>query len=366
MSFAIGLEEFVMDDKGLNLSVSQTAPNGAEDGPLGGAMNAGLWVFAVVVAGFIISTVFDRDSLPIAGLTAGGVVAVGFFVARPRIGAVACACILLISMWAFAQCFWFGESLSGFARIVGVLALTFVIGGAPFSHSLVLCQLVSVIVATAMLAVPYYLGMYYLDGDGRWNFLGKSSNILALYLVAGAVGCLFVFRSSILSPGFMSFSLRLLAGAVFLLTIAPVASTGSRKGALLMILAPSLYLLLRMGIGKAALSIVILSVIAVLMVPVFASVLDFQLFDTLVYRFTETWEVGLKHRQELVENGLLAFKEKPWVGHGLDAPYYGAWLAEYIGHNPIKDIGHSTHNAYLNYLIMGGAPVFLLFISEPF
>lgn len=330
--------------------------------PVGRSMGGFLWLFAIAAAVFLISTVFDRDSFPIAGLTAAAVVIIGIIVARPRMDVIVLACLVSISLWAFLQFLVFGASLAAVGRMVGVMTLAYVIGGLPFRQNLVLVQLVSVVVATAMLAGPYYLGMYYLDGEGRWNFLGKSVNILALYLVAGAVGCLFVLFYSHLKTGLTSTLLRLFAAGVLLMTLLPVVATGSRKGALLMILGPSLFLLFRMRLGKASLAFIMTSAFAVLVLPMLGSLLDLEILDTLVYRFTDTWESGVDHRVALIENGIFASKQKPWFGHGLDAPYSGQWLAEFIEYDSVTDIGISTHNAYVNYSIMGGMPIFALFV----
>jgi O-antigen ligase len=61
-------------------------------------------------------------------------------------------------------------------------------------------------------------------------------------------------------------------------------------------------------------------------------------------------------------SGLEAFAQRPWTGHGIDAPLSVLWRANNLAYVNPEDTGVGTHNGYVDYLIMGGIPLCAVFV----
>jgi hypothetical protein len=310
---------------------------------------------------FIISTAYDRDSFPIAGAFAALVILGSLPVARLQQGKVVLSCIGMLGLWAISQFLLFEQTLAAMFRILGTLGLVFAVSAIPFNRKLAHLQLFGICIMLLALALPYYFGGYYLDGDGRWNYGGIGANILALHLVSGSFVCVYfgLCIGNLRDPG--SFLIRVLSLLLIALSVIPIIATGSRKGVLLLFFVPSFFLLLRMGLKRSLFIVLLVPPLVVVSFPLVVSALELEIFDTLVFRFGEELESGVADRFKLVNQGLIAASEFYFQGHGMDAPYSNHWLAENIAYNAIGDIGISTHNAFVNYLIMGGIPIFGIF-----
>jgi len=328
------------------------------DGPIG-AVGFG---YSLVVLGFFISSVYDRDSFPIGGAFAALLILGALPFARLRQGVLVLSCIGMLGFWSICQFVFFEQTLVAMLRILGVLGLVFAVSGIPFNRKLAHLQLYGICIMLLVLALPYYFGGYYLEGDGRWTYAGKGSNILALQLVSGSFVCFYMGLHAGTSRDPASLLVRILVLLLVALSVLPIIATGSRKGVLLLSFLPIFFLLLRVGLKRSLVVALLVPPLVVVSSPLVVSALELEIFDTLVFRFGEQLESGVAHRLKLIEKGLMAASEFLMQGHGMDAPYSSRWLAENIQYNAVEDQGISTHNAFVNYLIMGGIPIFGMFI----
>jgi O-antigen ligase len=292
--------------------------------------------------------------------------------------------MVLIVMWVCLQ-LALGQSFHTGFIIFSVLLFSLVIAGISSNSSLLWFQIGAAYVAPFLAVLAYYLGLWEHLGGGRQTFFGINTNQLAMLLAASfLLGVVLGLRRK----GLMRW---LILGSVVLF-IPPILITGSREGTLLAAIVGLLFLVLRsrrkLLIIFARLSAkLFVSATILLLVMLFVFGTDplgsievkgsstfwywkdevKSLFITsigttsssILFRWTDDLSYSIGMRIFLLDRGWDAFLEKPWTGHGMDAPISKNWLSQNIGW---FEKGIATHNGYLDYLIMGGLPLCFVFL----
>lgn len=316
-------------------------------------------LYKLAVVFFALSTLLDTGSADrkgVAGLSLTMVMmilvtALGLLLWRaPRDGVVV-GCMVLIGLWVWGQLLS-GQSWRAGIIVTSVLALALVVGGVKWSHSLFWYQMRWAAVAPFIAGVAFYLGFWHTMWTGRQSFLEFNPNQLAFNLSVGFVlGLALMFRVKRPFRGLMLVSTLLFLPAIW--------ATGSRAGLAMAVMAGALFLVIRSGRSVRALfslgAVSLAGLLIVYQLDVFSS--DWLAGSAVAERFSPTQlEAGQALRLGLLLSGLGAFLQKPWLGHGMGAPWSIQWLAENMTYANL-DMGVATHNGFVDYLIMGGVPL---------
>jgi O-antigen ligase len=284
--------------------------------------------------------------------------AIGLLSWRPPRDGVVWACAVLIGTLVWLQVLS-GQKPRSAVIIVSVLVFSLVVGGVRPSIASFWYQMRAAFIGPAVAALAFYLGFWTTEWTGRQTFLGLQVNELALLLALGfTIGVALVFH---VRKGFRA--LMLLAT---LLLLPPIWYTGSRSGLAITVVASSLLLIMRsrhrwramFWIGGGLL-------VGAVMVYAFVVLFPDTLADSVTARrfTTEQMDVADIQRVSLILAGLDAFSERPWLGHGIDAPFSLQWRANHLAYvDSIGQTGMGTHNGFVDFLIMGGVPFCALYL----
>jgi O-antigen ligase len=289
------------------------------------------------------------------------VTAVGLLLWRAPRDRVIIGCSVGIGLWAWAQVLS-GQTLHSAIVIMSVLVFSLVVAGVASNNALFWFQIGATFVSPSLLAAAFYLGYWQTLWADRQTFLGFNANQLAFHLAIGVtMGVALVFRIK---------TFRWLMVVATLLLLPPLWATGSRSGLGLTLLISTLFLTMRAGHTKLAVfGMGGILAAGALVIFAFDTVVPQSLSESgILQRFSPAeMERGQHLRLALMLSGLDAFLEKPWLGHGMDAPRSLQWLAENMAYESPDATGVGTHNGYVDILIMGGAPLlamYLLFYSQ--
>ena len=331
---------------------------------LPGAEYVGTYKF--VLACFSFSLLFDTGSngFRLAGLGlptifGGGVTLLGLLHWRPPKDVVLQVAFALIIGWVGYQVIVCGSVLAGI-RMMSVLMLALVIGGNATPPWDMTFQLRIFFLPILLIMLSFYLGFWHSSVSiaGKYGFGGFNSNHLALVLCAGAI----------LAAGLGMYDhsgwkwLGLISCPLF---IVPIWFTGSRKGLILALVCLAIQTGFFLRFKKTLLLVSLGGVLAIGYLVFGDGEALFHLLEQneLFYeRYINMWGESVHFRSSLILAGIEAFLQKPWVGFGIDAPHSTAWLKEYIGITNNGGLFVGTHNGWIDYLIMGGIPLLLLYL----
>ena len=64
-----------------------------------------------------------------------------------------------------------------------------------------------------------------------------------------------------------------------------------------------------------------------------------------------------------IQRGVEIALRNPWLGHGLEAAYSPDWLSNNFGFFTVTGRPMMLHSGFVDYLIIGGFPLFLMFMT---
>ena len=333
-------------------------------------------MYRIVVSVFLVSTFWDSGErlvgsfervTGLVGLTAPmfamiPLTMVGLLLWRIPRDRIAIACSGMILLWVSVQLIA-GESLRGAVLVGSVLVFSLVVAGIRSNPALLWFQMRAAVVGPSLAAAAYYVGMYQVTYRGGWTLPPFNENSLAVYLGTGLIIGLglacrrkkhAVFRCVALAIVFMP----------------PLLVTGSRTGLMLTLFAVGGFFVVQIRARLALVAVAggSLLLLAGTLVAAFVALAGTNIDE----RFSnEGWRsrysvTRLASAQDmrftLIWSGLQAGMRRPWIGHGLDAPRSFDWLSRNMVYMYIEDEGVGTINGYVDYLIMGGFPLVVLFL----
>jgi O-antigen ligase len=323
-------------------------------------------MYRLAIVLFLLSTLVDTGSderkgplgLTLAMVTMIAATIIGLPLWKAPRDRVLLTCIVLIGLWTWAQLLT-GHTLRTAVIIMSVLVFALVVGGVRSNQGLFWYQVRAAFVGPFLASVAYYLGFWKTTWTGRETFLEFNVNTLAFYLAVGfTIGCALVFR--------VKKRFRTPMVLATLLLLPPLAATGSRSGLGLALMVSVLFLGLRSRRGKIALLGVGAVVMAgAVLIYAFDTIVPESLADSAVLRrfSPKEFEEGEHLRFALILSGVDAFLERPWVGHGMDAPGSLQWRFNNLAYVNPDDTGVGTHNGFVDYLIMGGIPFTAVYLT---
>jgi hypothetical protein len=325
------------------------------------AARRGIWLFWVAVALFLGATLIDtgRSWSRIAGESPGSIATVFLMflgwvnVRRRKLGVVGLA-MLGVVVVAAAQVLFRGESPVGAYRLVGPLAMAWILASQRADERFIATILQFTLALASVLCVSFYLGIW-RDEHGTMSFPSLNRNIVALELVAGAASALYLGRN-----GYLGRVMRWAWPFVMVAFAVPVLFTASRKGAIAFAVIPVVYFSLArksFQLARAAVALAVIAGVAMFATEETEEGGGAEQVETLVYRF----EAGDALRQNLRDLAVDTIGLEPLAGHGISTVELEAWK---IAHGFVHPTGEpiSVHNGFLTFGLKGGWPLMGLYI----
>jgi O-antigen ligase len=322
-------------------------------------------IYKLLVILFLLSMLIDTGSddskgplgLTVTLVTMICIAAVGLFLWKPPRDSVLWACVITIGTLVWLHVLS-GQTLRAATIIMSVIVFSLVVGGVRASVALFWYQIRAAIIGPLFAGFAFYLGFWHTEWTGRQSFLGFQVNGLAFFLALGfMIGLSLVFQVK------KSFRVPMLLVTVLLLP--PIWATGTRSGLALTVVLSALFLGIRSGRRWAAvLCVGVVFVAGSLTLYLSDTILPDSLADSVtVRRFSpEQLAAGEANRVALILAGLDAFLQRPWTGHGIDAPLSLQWRADHLEYTNPDDTGLGTHNGFVDFLIIGGVPFCALYM----
>lgn len=323
-------------------------------------------MYRLAIVLFLLSTLVDTGSderkgplgLTLAMVTMIMATVIGLPLWKTPRDRVVLTCIVLIGLWTWAQLLT-GHTVRTAVIIMSVLVFALVVAGVRSNQELFWYQMRAAFVGPFLAAAAFYLGFWKTTWTGRETFLEFNVNTLAFYLAVGiTIGCALAFRVKKRFRKPMAFATLLL--------VPPLAATGSRSGMGLALIVGVLFVALRSRRGKIALfGVGAVMLAGAVLIYAFDTIVPDSLADSAVLRrfSPKELEEGEHLRFALILSGVDAFLERPWLGHGMDAPGSLQWRFNNLAYVNPDDTGAGTHNGFVDYLIMGGIPFAAVYLA---
>ena len=320
------------------------------------------WPYRVVALVFLISTLWDSGARATAlvGLSAPmfamiPLTLVGLLLWRIPRDRIAVTCAAIILLWISVQ-LMAGESMRSAVLMGGVLVFSFVVAGVRSNPALLWFQMRAAALGPLLAAAAFYAGLYRVMGAGGMTLGSFNENAFAVYLGAGLIIALALVRRR-------ERHAVLLSVAVAMAFLPPILVTGSRNGLVkaMICVGGAFVVQTRKRLALVALAGVLLLAGTLVTVSVAATAAGIE--DGWTARYDVARLASAQNmRFQLISSGFQAGMRQPWIGHGIDAPSSFDWLSRNMVYLYLQEEGIGTINGYIDYFIMGGFPLVVLFL----
>ncbi len=319
---------------------------------------------------FLFSLLVDTGDIRIVGipvpmLTLLGMTLIGLHNWSPVKDKIVWTVAGLILLWVICQWIVWDYYLDGF-RMIFLLFASLVIGGQGDNFNDIKFQLHIALLIMLVVGACYYLGFFWHPVPTGNSFGKFNPNSIALMLDAGII---IGFGFILTEKGYY----QKLAGIGILFLPWVVWNTGSRKAVLLMLLCLVLYVFFR--IKKKKTMLIIIFALLIIISPglkkyYFTTAENETNFITKIFKKSDIFQKrytfklygSTNFRMMLIKRGWTVVKKEPWLGYGIGAPSSAEWLESNIGIASNAGRYVMVHNGFIDYLLMGGVPVFVVFM----
>ena len=271
----------------------------------------------------------------------------------------------MIILWVCCQWVVFDYYLDGL-RMISLLAGALIIGGQGANFKDISFHFNVMFMVLFMVSLSFYIGLFWHPVPTGNSFGGFNPNSVALMLNGAVViGFGLFFTTTGYGKKAVAIALCSFPWVIW--------NTGSRKAVALLFLLCFLQIFFR--IRRKKLLVVVFLIVAIISAPGVkkyyfttshheANLVTkfFRNSEIFQNRYTSKLYGSANFRMQLIERGWEVFTRKPFLGYGIGAPSSPQWLENNIG---IQDNGGRyvmVHNGFIDYLLMGGIPLFLVFM----
>lgn len=267
--------------------------------------------------------------------------------------------LLFVAVMIFQLIRSYGGGFISFYNYIGVLMIPLIIAALYINKYDYTIHLSYYLIFSSAIVIAFYLGLWYTYSDGRKAFAGDNPNLTSnLLLIGAAISLYFMVINEAVTKKWMYFGLAVLHAV-------PIYFTFSRTGIIVLVII-FLNTFFYMGRARFILNSIFIGVI--LSFAITYQVLEFSNIKGVNFvmdRFGQAtehteravlWEAATAeiNKNLLLGVGLKDYNDPEWkIEHGLSGELFST-------RGPVT-VAASVHNSFLELLLLGGIPLFLLY-----